>query len=114
MTLAAGRGLVSDSASAAGATVVSHYMPEHKAAGEAALWHAAAALRLYSDHFGPYPYTDYTVVAAPLNVHGMEYCGMTFIGADLYETERRKMEFLIAHEVGHQWWYCQVGSDPKR
>ena len=97
---------------AAGATVTSYYLPGHKTAALAALAHATAALRLYSDRYGAYPYTELEVVEAPLNFRGMEYSGLVLIGEDLYEDQRDFLTFLVAHEVGHQWWYAVVGNNP--
>ncbi len=97
---------------AAGATVTSYYLPGHEVAGQTVLAHAAASLRLYSDIYGPYPYTELDVVEAPLNVRGMEYSGLVLIGEDLYQEQREYLTFLVAHEVGHQWWYAVVGNNP--
>ncbi len=38
--------------------ITSYWLPGQESAGRAALQYAAAALRIYSDQFGPYPYTD--------------------------------------------------------
>lgn len=102
------------SENAAGATVTSYYLPGHEAAGLTVLAHAAASLRLYSDTYGPYPYTELDIVEAPLNVRGMEYSGLVTIGTDLYQDQREFLIFLVAHEVGHQWWYGLVGNNPYR
>jgi hypothetical protein len=95
---------------AAGATVVAYYPADVPAAGQSALFHAAAALRLYSDLYGRYPYTEFKVVAAPLGHRGMEYSGLVAVGKGLYNSDR--LAFLVAHETAHQWWYAQVGDDP--
>ena len=95
-------------------TVTSLYLPRHSAAGRAALRYAAAALRIYGELFGPYPYSDFRIVAAPLGYRGMEYPGLTLLGLDLYDELVEELEFRVVHEVGHQWWYAQVGSDPIR
>jgi aminopeptidase N len=100
------------SETAANATVTSYYLPGHEAAGLAVLAHAAASLRLYSDAYGPYPYTKFDIVEAPLNVRGMEYSGLSLIGEELYRDQREFLTFLVAHEVAHQWWYSLVGSSP--
>ena len=92
--------------------VNSYYLPQDAAGGYSALWRAAAALRVYSDAFGDYPYTKFDVAEAPLLKHGMEYPTLIFVGTDVYGTERQKMEVLVAHETAHQWWYNLVGSDP--
>jgi hypothetical protein len=95
-------------------TVTSYYLPDHSDAGLAALRYGATALRIYSDLFGPYPYRDFRIVAAPLGYRGMEYPGLTLLGLDLYDEWVEELEFRVVHEVGHQWWYAQVGSDPIR
>jgi hypothetical protein len=112
MTILASDRWESVSDTAAGATVTSYYPMGAQAAGQAAQFHAAAALRLYSDLYGPYPYTEFDVVAAPLGFRGMEYSGLVTIGEDLYSQDRDQLPFLVAHETAHQWWYAQVGSDP--
>ncbi len=99
---------------AAGTTVTSYFLPGYEAAGRAVLAHAAASLRLYSDAYGPYPYTELELAQAPLNVRGMEYTGLLLIGEDLYQEQREFLTFLVAHEVGHQWWYAVVGNNPYR
>jgi aminopeptidase N len=95
---------------AAGATVIAYYPTDALAAGQSALFHAAAALRLYSDLYGRYPYAEFKVVAAPLGQRGMEYSGLVTIGEGLFESGQ--VVFLVAHETAHQWWYAQVGNDP--
>ncbi len=109
------------SESAAGATVTSYYLPGHEAAAKMVLAHATASLRLYSDTFGLYPYTELDVVEAPLNFRGMEYSGLVLIGEGLYKGDQREaaavssrdgLAFLVAHEVAHQWWYGVVGNNP--
>jgi aminopeptidase N len=42
----------------------------------------------------------------------MEYAGVVTIGEDLYGAYREQLGYLVTHEVAHQWWYAQVGSDP--
>lgn len=99
---------------AAGAIVTAYYLPGHEVAAQIVLAHAAASLRLYSDSYGRYPYTELDVVEAPLNVRGMEYNGLILIGQDLYQDQGEFLTFLVAHEVAHQWWYALVGNNPYR
>jgi hypothetical protein len=94
-----------------GATVRSFYLPDDEAAGKAALNIAAAALRIYADAFGPYPFPEMTVAEVPLLHFGFEYPSLSLIGIDLYRTRRDGLENRVAHEVAHQWWYAQVGND---
>jgi aminopeptidase N len=37
--------------------------------------------------------------------------GLILIGTDLYRKRADAREFLVVHEVGHQWWYSLVGND---
>lgn len=100
------------SSNACGAKVTSFFLGQDRATGLAALQYTAAALRIYCHYYGPYPYRDMAVVSAPLQHYGMEYPGLNLIGLDLYRQRRGDLEFLIAHEVAHQWWYNVVGNDP--
>ena len=94
-----------------GTRVRSYFQPEDADAGRAALRDAVAALQVYSDRYGPYPYRDMAIVAAPLTFHGMEFPGISLIGSQVYDQYRKELEILVVHEVAHQWWYNQVGSD---
>ncbi len=94
-----------------GIRIRSYFRPEDADAGRAALRDAAAALQVYSDRYGPYPYRDMAIVEAPLTFHGMEFPGISLIGSQVYNQYRKELETLVVHEVGHQWWYNQVGSD---
>ena len=102
---------LSTETTASGVTVRSYYLPGDEAAGQSALNSAAAALRVYADAFGTYPFGEMSVAEAPLRFYGMEYPGLNLIGMDLYRDRREGLEDRLAHEVAHQWWYAQVGSD---
>lgn len=91
--------------------VNSWYRLGDEAAGRAAAEYTAAALRVYDTVFGPYPYAELDVVAGPLEFRGMEYAGLFELGTQLYREHADELEFRIAHEVAHQWWYNLVGND---
>ena len=102
----------SDSLDAYGTRVTSYWLPEHEEAGRAVLQYTAAALRVYSDWFGPYPYDELRVAAAPISFRGMEYPQALLLGVQLYDRYRDQLEIRAVHEVAHQWWYQQVHNDP--
>ena len=94
-----------------GTRIRSYFHPENADAGRVALRDAVAAFQVYSDRYGPYPYRDMAIVEAPLTFHGMEFPGVSLIGSQDYNQYRKDLETLVVHEVAHQWWYNQVGSD---
>jgi hypothetical protein len=89
----------------------SYYLPGDQAAGETALGVSAAALRVYQESYGEYPFDHMDVVEAPLLHFGMEYTGLNLIGIDLYRSHQTELEDRVVHEIAHQWWYAQVGND---
>jgi len=118
----------------------SFYLPEHKDGGVKVLDYAAKALRFYRRAFGTYAYRELDVVEAPLRggAGGMEYPAMVTIAHLFYDPNSmgasvpglgdllkssptqdmdgmmgEMLEFIVAHEVAHQWWHAMVGSDSK-
>jgi hypothetical protein len=91
--------------------VNSYYLLEHQRAGEEALGYARDALRAYQQSFAPYPFAEFDVVEAALIGGAMEYPGLILISRAHYEAGGQYLEFLVAHEVAHQWWYNVVGND---
>jgi len=51
------------------------------------------------------------VVEAPIVGGGMEYPGLVMLDEQQYAHSGEYLEFLVAHEVAHQWWYSVVGND---
>ena len=94
-----------------GVTVNSLFYPQHREAGELALDHAAETVRLFSTRVGPYPFTELDVVETPTRAGGIEYPGLVVINRSRYETITERTEWVVAHEVIHQWWYSLVGND---
>jgi hypothetical protein len=85
---------------------------------------AHAALEIFGRRFGPYPFTTFSVISAPLRALGMEFPGVVLLASRLYgnakavppevpEDPQRlfELEGTLAHEVAHQWFYAMVGSD---
>lgn len=82
--------------------------PEH------ALAVASAAITLYADLFGPYPYQRFSVVQGDFP-DGMEFSGLVFVSGSWFTnwngTPAGYLTLITVHEVAHQWWYNRVGSD---
>jgi hypothetical protein len=94
-----------------GTLVNSYYRSAQAEGGQRALQYAANALRLFSEEFGPYPYSELDVVATPTNAGGIEYPGAIVVAQRLYDHPGGFFELATAHEVAHQWWYGLVGND---
>ncbi|MBA4410563.1 MAG: hypothetical protein C0397_14215 [Odoribacter sp.] len=84
---------------------------------QAKLWAASIpylnnAIEYFSEWIGDYPYNSYTAVQSALSAgDGMEYPGIAVIGLakDAYA-----LDAVIAHEIGHSWFYSALGSDERR
>ena len=101
-----------------GETVVNSYAPTSLAAGgEDALNFAVKALESFNARFGPYPFTEFDLISTATFALGVEYPGIVAVLMDLYEQPEGGrpagdlMEGVVAHEVGHQWFYSVVGND---
>jgi len=69
------------------------------------------ALQCYSKAYGDYVYPAYTLAEVHLPHGGMEYPALSMISSALLEEGGRELEYAVAHETAHQWWYAAVGSD---
>ncbi|MGI8586089.1 MAG: M1 family aminopeptidase [Chloroflexia bacterium] len=70
---------------------------------------AVKALDLYSKLFGPYPFNDFDLLLTTTGSGGIEFPGYVMIS---HLSDRPHLrEFVVAHEVAHQWWYSVVGDD---
>ena len=79
---------------------------------------AERSMALYVDRFGPLPMAELDVVDAPVNVAlGNEYPGLVTVDTHHHlhgsYVRSRYNEWTLAHEVAHQWWSGEVGSDPR-
>lgn len=77
-----------------------------KAQARELLGYAQGALEAYSERFGGYPWPVYTVCALPLGITGAEYTALGMVAQ-----QDATLEYTVAHELAHQWWYALVGSD---
>lgn len=69
------------------------------------------ALATYNEAFGTYPYPAYTLTQVTFPHGGMEYPALSMLSTDLLASGGRELEYAVAHETAHQWWYAVVGSD---
>lgn len=80
--------------------------------GDLALQTAKDAVKIFNKSFGKYPYKQLSIAAADFFIGGMEYPNLVFIDQSLYQEEQQDiLEYVVAHEVAHQWWYGIVGND---
>ncbi|SDL14267.1 M1 family metallopeptidase [Natronincola ferrireducens] len=80
--------------------------------GEEALQYGIDAVKVFNSLFGAYPYQQLSVVACDFFIGGMEYPNVVMISQDLYEIEEDfPLEYVVAHEIAHQWWYGIVGNN---
>jgi Peptidase family M1 domain len=69
---------------------------------------AVRALTLFSERYGAYPWSTYTVVVeADRPQLGEEYPTIVFVSPDLGAD-------VVTHETAHQWFYSLVGDDQAR
>lgn len=93
-----------------GTKVKSYYFNEDM--GLKALKYAKDAIKFYNNYIGKYPYKEYSVVESDFYMGGMEYPNLVMISKDLYSKNNIfSLEYVIAHETAHQWWYGVVGND---
>ena len=98
---------------------VYYYSIDRKAADDFAK-NADRILRFYSEYFGPYPYENLTLVLRPFQEPGGHAPGSVAIinrVFTFFQLRFRKdplfipefPNFLLAHELAHQWWGQAVG-----
>ncbi|MBI4302107.1 MAG: M1 family metallopeptidase [Chloroflexi bacterium] len=101
----------------AGVEVTAYYLPEHTAAGEAYLEAAEDMLLWMADYLEPYPYPSLAIaeMSTPsTSIVGQEYPQLVFISSATSQQSGSKgsyLNYLILHEIAHQWFYSLVGND---
>lgn len=104
-------------------TIIKSYA-YNKSKAQKALNISVDAIKTYNKRFGEYPYGTCSVVETDLN-GGMEYPTMVMILSSAYDDvnlssiESKIMygrtlgefEFVLVHELAHQWWYGLIGDD---
>lgn len=101
----------------AGTTVLSYAFPAQMEVAATVLDQAAASVEIFTELYGPYPFTELEIAATPNLALGIEYPGIVVINQRLYTPDAEDglpaeyLEPTVAHEVGHQWFYSTVGND---
>lgn len=110
VSLAAGPRLVETSAEANGVTVRA-WSAGREDADQHAIGLGAQTVAVFDEEFGPYPYRELDIVAANITAAGIEYPGLIYIAADIWDINVDFFDIVIIHEIGHQWWYGLVGNN---
>lgn len=74
---------------------------------------AEAAIDDFSHRYASYPYTEFTIVPIITSAGGVEFPGMTAVAERVY-SQNNYLESVVAHEVGHQWFYNLVGNETQQ
>jgi hypothetical protein len=126
-----------------GVHVRSYALSTDQVAGAKVLDVAGHALDVFERRFGPYPYTDLSVCEEAIvgGAGGVEFSGLVTAASMFYRPAAPSagggssglagllsqlggsgllggmtdgmLEFVVAHEVAHQWWHGLVGSDSR-
>ena len=96
-----------DASNYSGIQINTYYRPS------ATLWPEAnrmarEAVKHYSEQWLRYPYPHASAIEGP--IEGMEYPMMTFDPAGPIRTD---LQWVVAHELGHQWFPMLVGSNER-
>ncbi len=99
-------------------TIHSFAFDQFQSTSTQALEFAKNAFKSYSQRFGEYPYTEFSIAATPTKALGVEYPEVVVIATILYDLKSTLgaarpiyFESTVAHEIAHQWFYGVVGDD---
>ncbi len=79
---------------------------------EASLKAGVDSIKTFSELFGEYPYSTYSVVQTNFVHGGMEFPNLSYISDAV--SKHSDYVNVIIHETAHQWWYQMVGSNAFR
>lgn len=93
-------------------TLWSMYLPKNAELWENSIEYLNDATYWYSKFYLEYPYNHVSAVDGDLSAGGgMEYPNITVISSD--GNSKDLLEYVIMHEVGHNWWYGIIGSNER-
>lgn len=91
--------------------VFAYYTPAQAVYWQKCISFCKDAIRFYSSHVGEYAYSSVSVVQGPQSFGGgMEYPTITVISPI---TSDKELDQVIAHELGHNWFYGMLASDER-
>jgi len=92
--------------------VYTYYTPQEKATWDKSVGYSKDAVRHYSGLVGEYPYSIVQAVQGPKSFGGgMEYPTITVIAPTKSSSS---LDYVIAHEIGHNWFYGILGSNERK
>ena len=92
-------------------TLWSMYLPKNAKMWRSSIEYLHDSGYWYSQFFGEYPYNHITAVDGDMSAGGgMEYPNITVISRD---NTKDLLEYVIMHEVGHNWLYGILGSNER-
>ena len=72
----------------------------------------ARMMEFMNRKFGPYPYPRFSFVEEPIGAGGVEFPNIVWITPRRATTGvSRRLEYLFAHELAHNWFYGMVGNN---
>ncbi|UKN00419.1 M1 family metallopeptidase [Paracrocinitomix mangrovi] len=87
------------------------FVPYHNNLWKDAIEYINDGTYYYSKWNGDYPYNNVTAIDGTISAGGgMEYPNITVIGN---AGSAMELEVVIVHEVGHNWFYGQLGSNER-
>jgi hypothetical protein len=89
-------------------------LPEHEHYAREMMRIAADALTAYSRWFGPYPWPVFTIAESFFGWNGNECATLVMIDSRVFGLPHLAagfVDYLVSHEICHQWWYNLIGTN---
>jgi len=89
-------------------------LPEHTHYGKEIVRYICEALPVYNRWFGRYPYPQFTIAEAYFGWNGNECGALVMIDSRMMgmpKLANAYVDYLVSHELCHQWWYNVVGTN---
>lgn len=89
-------------------------LPHHEHFAKVMVRVAAQAIESYSKCLGPYPHDEFTIAESYFGWLGNECSNLVMIDGrvfDMPHLAEEYVEYLVSHEVCHQWFYNIIGTN---